>query len=112
MTATVSIILAERQNVIKVPNAAFRFRPAEAIETNQLAKAAGETSGSGDMQTSGGPGGVRDGAGRGDRAGGGGGGQGGRRREGGGGGRGQGGGGGAPGAAARPRPPERAGPRT
>jgi HlyD family secretion protein len=32
MTATVSIILAERDNVIKVPNAAFRFRPAESSE--------------------------------------------------------------------------------
>ncbi len=29
MTANISIITAERQNVIKVPNAAFRFRPLE-----------------------------------------------------------------------------------
>ncbi len=31
MTANVSIITAERQNVLKIPNAALRFRPPEAI---------------------------------------------------------------------------------
>jgi len=31
MTANVSIIIAERQNTLKVPNAALRFRPPEAV---------------------------------------------------------------------------------
>jgi HlyD family secretion protein len=101
MTATVSLILAERHNVIKVPNAALRFRPPEVIaaETNQLARAASEGGGlreggrsraGGDGSPGGGPGGQRAGPG-------------------GGGGRGSGSGqaGGVP----RPRP-ERAGPRT
>ena len=40
MTATVSIILAERNNVLKVPNAAFRFRPADTTEKNPATAAA------------------------------------------------------------------------
>src|SRR6185436_13979155 len=43
MTANVSIIIAERQNTLKIPNAALRFRPPEAViaetKTN-LARAA------------------------------------------------------------------------
>jgi len=31
MTATVSIVIAERKGVLKVPNAALRFRPPEAM---------------------------------------------------------------------------------
>src|SRR5206468_5928250 len=31
MTANVSIIVAERQNALKIPNAALRFRPPEAV---------------------------------------------------------------------------------
>src|SRR4029079_6962048 len=31
MTSNVSVMVAERQNVVKVPNAALRFRPPEAL---------------------------------------------------------------------------------
>src|SRR5689334_6396418 len=55
MTANVSVIIAERDDVLKIPNAALRFRPPEAIaaETNAIAKMAegqgggGERSGQG-----------------------------------------------------------------
>src|SRR6185369_9786395 len=107
MTATISIVLAERNNVVKVSNAAFRFRPPEVIaaDTNQAPR----------MADSGGPAGGGPGAPGAGREGGGGkrgqGGQGGGPR----GGDGQGGGPrgpGGPGAGA-PRPrPERTGPRT
>lgn len=77
MTANVSIIIAERDNVLKVPNAALRFRPPEALaaesRTNELAlKAMSQGQGSG----GGGPrgGGVREAGGAG------GGGAGGERR--------------------------------
>lgn len=40
MTANVSIIIAQREGVLKVPNAALRFRPQEAA-TNTVAQAAG-----------------------------------------------------------------------
>ena len=116
MTATISIILAERNNAIKVSNAAFRFRPPEvaASDTNQTARVAGSTAGGGGQagggfREGGGPGGGR-GPGGGNRGGGGqGGGPGGGGFRGPGG---QGGQGGPPGAmGSRPRP-ERSGPRT
>ncbi|HTL18021.1 MAG TPA: efflux RND transporter periplasmic adaptor subunit [Patescibacteria group bacterium] len=81
MTANVSIVIAERNNVLKVPNAALRFRPPEppgAPKTNATAQAFSQTQRSGS-----------DGAGGGFR----------QRGEGGGGGfrqRGEGGGGGPP----------------
>lgn len=99
MTATISIVLAQRNNVIKVPNSAFRFKPPEVIaaETNKLAKAASaETS----MQGGGAANMPREGGGG--RKGGGNGGPGGGGEK-----RGGGSGMGAP----RARP-ERAGPRT
>jgi HlyD family secretion protein len=120
MTATISIVLAQQKNVLKVPNAAFRFRPPEVIaaETNQLARAATDNAkkmaDSGNQRANmreggGGPGGGAPGGGPG----------GGRGPGGGAGGRGerQGGerqgGGPRPGAPAGSRPPpERAGPRT
>jgi HlyD family secretion protein len=34
MTANVSVIIAERNNVVKIPNAALRFRPPESFSTN------------------------------------------------------------------------------
>jgi HlyD family secretion protein len=37
MTANVSIIVARKEDVIKMPNAALRFRPPEAVATNQVA---------------------------------------------------------------------------
>ena len=112
MTATVSIILAERHDVMKVPNSAFRFRPPEVIatETNLLTRASeGSRAGGG-----GAPGGGREGGGA---PGGGGGsgaprGEGGSRGQGGFGGQGGSGRGPGAGAGAAPRPrPERTGPR-
>jgi len=113
MTATISIVIAERPNALKVPNAAFRFRPPEVIaaETNQITRSLAENKSGGGQGMSGG--GLREGGapgvGRGD-------GQAGAR--GAGGPRGQGmpgtaGGiaGGQGGAGGRPRP-ERSGPRT
>jgi HlyD family secretion protein len=41
MTANVSIIIAERSDVLKVPNAALRFRPPETTTTNAAPRAAG-----------------------------------------------------------------------
>lgn len=102
MTATISIVLAQRNGVIKVPNSAFRFKPPEVIatETNKLAKAASASEsampGGGQRDSGrnrGGPGGGGPGNG-------GPGGMGAEKRA-------PGGAGGAP----RPRP-ERAGPRT
>jgi HlyD family secretion protein len=130
MTASISVVIAEKDGAIKVPNAALRFRPPEAIaaETNAIARALadGSRSGGGDGQGGGRPGGGGGGKGFGPGGGGGDGGpgsgrQGGKGFAGGGGDRGPGGGrqggGGPPGSggfgsgAPRPRP-ERAGPRT
>ena len=114
MTASISIVIAERDNVAKVPNAALRFRPPEVVatETNSAGKMLADAG-----KTSGGEGGS---SGGGFRKGGGSGGEGGPGS--GGGFRGQGGGpgGAGPGGAGRgagggttPRPrPERSGPRT
>jgi HlyD family secretion protein len=128
MTASISVVIAEKDNAIKVPNAALRFRPPEAIaaETNAIARALAEGSrtggGDGSGMSGGRPGGG--GGGGGGRAFGGDGGpgsgrQGGKGFAGGGergfgGGRGPGGPGGPPGSGSSPpRPrPERAGPRT
>ncbi|HZL41724.1 MAG TPA: hypothetical protein VFD66_00420, partial [Verrucomicrobiae bacterium] len=59
MTASVSVIVAERQDVLKVPNAALRFRPPEVItaetKTNVLAQNGSAGGGGGARQ--GGPGG-------------------------------------------------------
>src|SRR5215510_14601143 len=63
MTASVSVVIAEKDNAIKVPNAALRFRPPEAIaaETNAIARALADGSRSGGE--SGGQGGGRQGGG-------------------------------------------------
>src|SRR5690242_5096424 len=53
MTANVSIIIAERDNVVKVPNAALRFRPPEAIAAEAKTNAAFQIA----AQNGGGPGG-------------------------------------------------------
>src|SRR5206468_683503 len=37
MTANVSIIVARKEDVVKMPNAALRFRPPETVATNQFA---------------------------------------------------------------------------
>jgi HlyD family secretion protein len=116
MTASISVIIAEKDNAVKIPNAALRFRPPEAMETNALAKMAeGQRGGKG--------GGQRGGEGRqGEGKKGSGGGEGGGGRQGGkalagggergpGGGRGGGGPPGSGGSSLRPRP-ERAGPKT
>ena len=68
MTANVSIIVAQRPDAVKIPNAAFRFRPAETADakksgaagkgTNQTAEAGGR------MREGGGGGGGGAGAGR------------------------------------------------
>jgi HlyD family secretion protein len=129
MTASISVVIAEKDGAIKVPNAALRFRPPEAIaaETNAIARALADGSrpGGGDGSSQGGS---RPGGGGGKAFGGGGEGsgpgsgrQGGKGFAGGGGGgdRGPGGsgrqgGGGSPGSGGGPpRPrPERSGPRT
>src|SRR6266850_5511149 len=130
MTASISVVIAEKDGAIKVPNAALRFRPPEAIaaETNAIARASsdGARPGGGDGA---GPGGGRPaGGGGGGKAFGPGGGdsspgsgrQGGKGFAGGGErgpGGGRQGGGGPPGSGSTgsgpPRPrPERAGPRT
>jgi HlyD family secretion protein len=41
MTANVSIVVAERSDVLRIPNAALRFRPAE-LATNSTPRAAGD----------------------------------------------------------------------
>jgi HlyD family secretion protein len=127
MTASISVVIAEKDGAIKVPNAALRFRPPEAIaaETNAIARALAESSRPGGGDGTGQSGG-RQGGGGGGKAFGPGGGeggpgsgrQGGKGFAGGGGGdRGPGGGrggGGPPGSGSSPpRPrPERTGPRT
>lgn len=64
MTANVSIIVAERENAVKIPNAALRFRPPETIaaelKTNleaQAATAGARNGGEGRGRQGGGPGG-------------------------------------------------------
>jgi HlyD family secretion protein len=92
MTANVSIIIAERKDSIRVPNAALRFRPpdvsAKDVKTNATKEATTNAPGAG---TNGGPGAVV--------AGGGGQGQGGGRRN-----RNGGGGSGGPGGTGRVHP--------
>lgn len=94
MTANVSIVIAERNDVLKVPNAALRFRPPEVAEalskTNMVGQFGGQSQRAG--SEAGGGGGFRQ---RGEGGGGGppGGGPGGQR-----------GGGGAEGGRPRPRP--------
>ena len=41
MTANVSVIVAEKKDIPRIPNAALRFRPAERTKTTQLQKGAG-----------------------------------------------------------------------
>ncbi len=63
MTANVSVIIAERNDVLKIPNAALRFRPPEAVTgsaTNAPARGAGQPQRS---AGEGGGGGFRQGAG-------------------------------------------------
>src|SRR5438067_2559286 len=47
MTANVSIVIASRENALRLPNAALRFRPPEAQESAAAAPAARERSGGG-----------------------------------------------------------------
>ncbi|GDY19039.1 RND transporter [Verrucomicrobiota bacterium] len=68
MTANVSIVVAQRPDAVKIPNAAFRFRPAETADakkssdagkgTNQIAGAGGRTREGGGGGTGGGGGGA------------------------------------------------------
>lgn len=41
MTANVSIIVAEKKDILRIPNIALRFKPAEKTKTKQLQKGAG-----------------------------------------------------------------------
>jgi len=71
MTANVSVIIAERNDALKIPNAALRFRPPETTTgstTNSAGRVAGQTQRSG---PDGGGGGFRQGAGGGGGPGGG-----------------------------------------
>ena len=52
MTATVSIVLARRENVVTVPNAALRFKPSASLGPKKDA-AGGDTKGGGDARTRG-----------------------------------------------------------
>jgi HlyD family secretion protein len=89
MTANVSVIIAERENSLKIPNAALRFRPPEPLTPNQTntaspqmaASGAGPRAGGGERRGGGeGRGGGRQGGiGQGGRGGGGRGGGGGAR---------------------------------
>jgi HlyD family secretion protein len=112
MTASVSVIIAERDNVIKIPNAALRFRPPEmvAAETNSAPKMAANNARPPGGEGGGGQEGAVRKGGAGAGAGEGGPGSGRPRREGAGGGQG-GPGGSTPGGQPKPRP-ERSGPRT
>ena len=49
MTANLSVIIAERKGVLKLPNSALRFKPPEVLasQTNQIARAATEKGGAG-----------------------------------------------------------------
>lgn len=78
MTANVSVIIAERNDALKIPNAALRFRPPEAVvtgsATNNAGRIAGQTQrggpeggGGGFRQGGGGGAGGRNGAGGGQR---------------------------------------------
>lgn len=62
MTANVSVVIAERNNALKIPNAALRFRPPESTglpsPTNSAAQIASQGQRSG-MESGGGPGGSR-----------------------------------------------------
>jgi HlyD family secretion protein len=118
MTASISVVIAEKDNALKIPNAALRFRPPETIETNAVAKMAEGQTGGGERGGQGGGEG-RQGEGRKGFSGGG---EGGGGRQGGkafagagergpGGGRGVGGPPGSGNSPPRPRP-ERAGPKT
>jgi HlyD family secretion protein len=110
MTANASIIIAERQNVVKIPNAALRFRPPDTgAKTNAPSNATNAVSMAEGRRGEGEGGGRRGGFGQGGPGGGAGGGNGAFRGSNGGGpgggGRGSGGGGGGP-------RPDRGGPRT
>jgi HlyD family secretion protein len=64
MTANVSIITAQQENVLKLPNAALRFRPAEAVEapgSSSRPSRGGGGGGEGDRMQSGRGGGSREG---------------------------------------------------
>jgi HlyD family secretion protein len=64
MTASVSIIVAERNNVLEIPNAALRFQPPDtAVIENAAATAAGATNTSVSRGGPRGPGGFRGGSG-------------------------------------------------
>jgi HlyD family secretion protein len=117
MTASISVVIAEKDNALKIPNAALRIRPPEAIaaEANAIAKMAEGQSGGGGQGAGGGRQ-AEGGKGSGSGGEGGGGRQGGKAFAGGGergpgGGRGAGGPPGPGGSPPRPRP-ERAGPKT
>ncbi|MGD0614458.1 MAG: efflux RND transporter periplasmic adaptor subunit, partial [Verrucomicrobiota bacterium] len=70
MTASVSIITAERENALKIPNAALRFRPPEGVVAGTNGVAAAESPARNTSTTAGSGGGIR-GAGGGPGAGGG-----------------------------------------
>jgi len=74
MTATASVITAQRNQALKIPNAALRFRPPEAIAaatgTNQAAAGSAPKNGGDRMASGGGSGGGREGRGGGGGAGG------------------------------------------
>jgi len=112
MTASVSVIIAEKDNVLRIPNAALRFRPPEivAADTNSAAKMTAESARPQGGEGAGQGGGSRKGSGP---AGEGGPGGGGLRGQGGGpGGGARAAGGGAPGGTTPKPRPERSGPRT
>jgi HlyD family secretion protein len=119
MTASVSVIVAEKDNAVKIPNAALRFRPPEVVaaETNSAPKMASDnTRAPGGGEAAGGAGAQNGGFRKGGSGSSGGGGDAGPgsgrpRRDGAGGGPGGPGGPGSPGGPPKPRP-ERGGSRT
>jgi HlyD family secretion protein len=55
MTANVSIMIAHRDNVLQIKNAALRFRPADATPAETRASSAGAAAAAGSTSSSGGP---------------------------------------------------------
>ena len=67
MTANVSVVVAQRPDAVKIPNAAFRFRPAETADAKKsgaAGKGTNQTAEAGGRMREGGGGGGASGAGR------------------------------------------------
>jgi HlyD family secretion protein len=68
MTANVSIIVAERENALKIPNAALRFRPPETVQTRAGSQTSSPARASTQSARAGGTGGWKGGRSRAERS--------------------------------------------